>query len=230
MLVNEFVIYIILNYVSCTYILDNFNTFLNVVLTISFNSLGLGVVSQRSGDYSAMIAYLLQARSIFPECWTACFGLALAFSHQGQTDKALSFVEQACTLAPSEITPRRLRAEMYFHKNMLENALAELDWLRTKTGEMTSTELANLYKLEASIHTKMGNPVKARKFTLLAKDSLMTKVDSNEKYDAEDGLSVSFDSIRVGEKLQESLGIIMNIDADDVEEDSNKIDNRASIG
>jgi predicted Zn-dependent protease len=113
----------------------------------------------------AAITYYQSLVDADPQQWVGYYGLGLAFRKMGRFDKSTEVLQQAHALAPQDLDVSRELAIVYFLSGKVNQAVENLEAMRSTPGEAQNNDLMTLYYLGRGYQEK-GDFARALPFLL----------------------------------------------------------------
>jgi predicted Zn-dependent protease len=95
----------------------------------------------------AAITYYQSLVDADPQQWVGYYGLGLAYRKMGRFDKSTEVLQQAHALAPQDLDVSRELAIVYFLSGKVDQAVENLEAMRSTPGEAQNNDLMTLYYL-----------------------------------------------------------------------------------
>ncbi len=93
------------------------------------------------------ITYFQSLVDADPNQWEGYYGLGLAYRKMGRFDKSMEVLQQAHSLAPKDLDISRELGIVYFLSGRVDQAIENLETLRSTPGEGQNNDLMTLYYL-----------------------------------------------------------------------------------
>jgi predicted Zn-dependent protease len=111
-------------------------------------------------DPQAAVVYFQSLIETNPNHWEGYYGLGLAYRKMGRFDRSMEVLKQAHSLAPEDIDVSRELGIVYFLSGKMDQAIENLETIRSASGESQNNDLMTLYYLGRGYQEK-GNFAKA---------------------------------------------------------------------
>ncbi len=98
-------------------------------------------------DPQAAVAYFQSLIETNPNHWEGYYGLGLAYRKMGRFDKSMEVLKQAHSLAPEDLDVSRELGIVYFLSGKMDQAIENLETIRSASGEGQNNDLMTLYYL-----------------------------------------------------------------------------------
>jgi predicted Zn-dependent protease len=95
----------------------------------------------------AAVTYFQSLIDANPNHWEGYYGLGLAYRKMGRFDKSMEVLKQAHSLAPEDLDVSRELGIVYFLSGKMDQAIENLETIRSTSGEGQNNDLMTLYYL-----------------------------------------------------------------------------------
>lgn len=102
----------------------------------------------------AAVTYFQSLIDANPNHWEGYYGLGLAYRKMGRFDKSMEVLEQAHSMAPKDLDVSRELGIVYFFSGKMDQAIDNLETIRSASGAGKNNDLMTLYYLGRGYQVK----------------------------------------------------------------------------